>query len=402
MRIKIITYGCAYNKSDSAIIKKLLEKKGHKIVKNKAELIIVNTCTVKKPTENKIIKKLEELKEKKVLVTGCLVEVKKKNLKKRFPQHLFAELDELESIPDIINNEPSQKKKSNRARLEQEENEIIKIIPIADGCLGNCAYCITKKARGHLHSFPIEDIVKQVSSKEVWLTAQDMSTYGLDIGTNLAKLLKKIKGNSKIRVGMMNSKHVLKILPELIDAYKSNSIFKFLHLPVQSGSDKVLKEMNRGYTTKSFEKIIMEFRKTFPKITIATDIITGFPTETENDFKKTIELVQKIRPDVINISMYCAMEGTQASELKQLPNIIRKERSRKITKLFQQISLENNKKWVGWKGEILIDEKNKNGMIGRNYAYKQVIINNGTIGETVMVKIVEAKTHCLIGEIINE
>ena len=403
MRVRIITYGCAYNKSDSRIIKDLLRKKGYEIVKEKQELTIVNTCTVKKPTENKVLRKLEELRGKKVLITGCLVEVKREFLKKHFPNMRLAGLDEITNIPKILKGGKGKRKKVNRASLSQKPEGIVKIVPLCDGCLGNCSYCITKLARGKLKSFPIKDVLKQVDSKEVWLTAQDTACYGLDIKTDLAKLLRevgKIRG-VKVRVGMMNPKHALKILRGLVSSFDSDSVFKFLHLPVQSGSDEVLKHMKRGYAVKDFERIVKKFRDKHPRITLSTDVIAGYPTETENDFEKTVELLKRVRPDVVNISMYWEMQGTEAAELKQHPNRVRKERSRKLTKLCSQISLENNKKWIGWEGVVLVDEVGKKGMVGRNDSYKPVVLENGELGERVRVRIVDARTHYLLGKVIS-
>jgi tRNA A37 methylthiotransferase MiaB len=131
-------------------------------------------------------------------------------------------------------------------------------------------------------------------------------------------------------------------------------------------------------------------------------VIAGYPTESEEDFQKTVELLKRVRPDVVNISMYWEMRGTKAAELKQWPNRMRKERSRIITKLCAQISLANNKAWIGWEGEVLVDEKGKKGtMIGRNYAYKPVVINQGEIGKELKVKIIEAHPHYLAGRVVK-
>ena len=179
------------------------------------------------------------------------------------------------------------------------------------------------------------------------------------------------------------------ILNKLIKAYKSDKIFKFLHIPVQSGNNEVLKAMNRYYRIEDFKKIIKAFRKTFPRITISTDIICGFPGETEKQFNDSLKLIKETKPSVLNISRFWSRPGTKAEKLKQIPGWIIKERSRALTKLFHEIALEQNRKWINWKGAVLIDEKGKNNTwVGRNLSYKPVIIKgNHKLGDIVKVKI---------------
>ncbi|MFO8015904.1 MAG: radical SAM protein, partial [Candidatus Woesearchaeota archaeon] len=183
--------------------------------------------------------------------------------------------------------------------------------------------------------------------------------------------------NFFVRVGMMNPDYVLKILDELIEAMKEDKIFRFIHIPVQSGNNKVLKSMNRRYTAEDFRRIIRRFREEIPDMTVSTDIICGFPGETEEQFNDSVELIKEIRPDVLNISRFWPRPGTPAESMEQFPTRITKERSQKLTKAFHDIAREKNRAWIGWKGKVLIDEKGKAGtgtMIGRNYAYKPVVV----------------------------
>ena len=219
-------------------------------------------------------------------------------------------------------------------------------IVISSGCLNACSYCATKLAKGTVKSYPIDCIVNAVKyaaehgAKKILLTATDTSVYGFDIGTNLAELLKevvKIKGDFKIRVGMMNPQHIKPFLNELVEVYKNPKIIKFVHIPVQAGSNRVLKDMRRGYTVEEFKEIVKKFRKEIPNITISTDIICGFPTETEEDFEKTIELVKEIKPEVVNISKFYPRPNTEAKKMKQLPTSVIKERSRKLSEVYQKI-----------------------------------------------------------------
>jgi len=434
-KVGIYTYGCALNKADSEIIATLLSNRGFEISFNENEdkdIIIVNTCTVKTPTERKIIRKLrklEDLKGKtKVIVTGCMP-VAQPDIVNEFKNFSFIGtnvFDILDAIEYILN--PKDKKKrfvkiSNERNksIELERkfrfNPFVEIIPIAQGCLGNCSYCITKNARGSLRSLPEEKIIKEMKKviksnkvKEIWLTAQDTGAYGLDLGTTLPELLNKIseevKGEFFIRVGMMNPTHVKKFLNELVKSYKENeNLYKFLHLPLQSGDDKILNDMKRGYKVKDFKEIIKKFRKEIPRITISTDVIVGFPTETEKEFLNTLKLIKEIKPDIVNISRFWSRPGTIASKMKELPGRETKRRSRIIVKLFKEIGLRRNKKWISWQGKVLVSELGKfqNSYVARNFAYKPIIINSkeNLLGKFVKVKIKDATYFDLRGEMIK-
>ena len=244
---------------------------------------------------------------------------------------------------------------------QKENNDLVEIVPINEGCLNTCSFCKTKQARGILFSYSIESIKEVVKSavnrgvKEIYLTSQDTACYGFDIGTNLPELLKElisVKGNYKIRIGMMNPWHLRKIKKELFEVIKNRRIIKFLHIPVQSGSEKVLENMKRMHSVKEFEKIAEEFRKKFPRkkfpdSTIATDIIVGYPTEKEEDFEQTLKLIKKVKPEVLNISAFSSRPKTPASKLKQLSSEVIKERTRRLNKLYweyrKKIKIHNPK-----------------------------------------------------------
>jgi MiaB-like tRNA modifying enzyme len=299
------------------------------------------------------------------------------------------------------------------------ENKNIAMVEISSGCLGTCSFCATRFARGKLRSYPPERIVNEIKHavrdgcKEIWLTSQDNGCYGLDIGTNLAELLEMItssvKGKYFIRVGMMNPHFVKHILDELIEAYRSRRIYKFIHVPVQSGSDKVLKIMKRQHNVADFFHVVNEFRKVFPSISVWTDVIVGHPGEEEEDFMQTISLLKHVKPDFINVSRFSSHGITEASKMLQPPSQVKKERSRVMTKLMRQLSYEKNGEWLGWKGIALVTEydDNKKNWIGHNYAYKQVIIKDENkeldlYGKFVKVKIIGYGHAHLEGKILKE
>tara|TARA_B100000470_G_scaffold196913_1_gene166681 strand:- start:12 stop:605 length:594 start_codon:yes stop_codon:yes gene_type:complete len=188
----------------------------------------------------------------------------------------------------------------------------------------------------------------------------------------------------------------------LLKSFESNKVFRFLHVPVQSGSNDVLNNMKRGHTVETFKNVVRKFRTKFESFTISTDIIIGYPTETKENYEETIELLKETRPDIVNLSRYSKRPGTVAAEMPQIDVTEVKRRSKQVTELINNISLENNKKWIGWKGDVLFDE-NLNGQIkGRNFAYKPIFVNQmSEIGQICTVQVVNATNHSLIGEIVS-
>jgi MiaB/RimO family radical SAM methylthiotransferase len=182
---------------------------------------------------------------------------------------------------------------------------------------------------------------------------------------------------------------------DLVEAFRSDKIYKFLHMPLQSGDDEVLKSMNRRYSVEDFVEVVESFRKEFPELTLATDIIVGFPTESNEAFERTVDLIKKLEPDVVNNSKFFPRPGTKAAEMKQLPNEIVAERSRVISALCRDIARRRNRQLVGKEFEVLLTEKLKQGMAGRNRSYRQVVIRTGKLGEFVKVRISDATACCL-------
>jgi len=266
-----------------------------------------------------------------------------------------------------------------------------------------------------LRSYSIEEIVEKVKcdlasgSGEFWVTSQDMACYGRDLGTNLAALLKSvcaIPGDFWIRVGMMTPNFALDMLDELVEAFRCEKVFKFLHLPVQSGDDVVLKRMRRCYTVQDFRKAVSAFRAAFPEVTLATDVICGFPGETKNAFDNTLRLISEVKPDIVNVSKFFGRPGTAAAEMTNVVEQAEiKRRSTEAAKLAKQISLDRNLRWIKWSGEILVDEKGKvpGSWIGRNFAYKPVTVKSTStlLGKTLKVKIAKAFPTYLEGTVVE-
>lgn len=413
--------------ADGEVLVGCLVHAGFQLSRSEAEasVLIYNTCAVKGPTENRIIDAMKHAPEgKKLIVAGCLPKISFERLQRevRFDGAVGPSVGE--RIVDVVNRVVAGEKVvdldglNRKPKLELptvRSNPAISVVPISYGCLGSCAYCCVVLARGHLRSYSIEEICGRVRSdvaegvREVWVTSQDTASYGRDLGSDLAGLLQALDGLSgdfKVRVGMMTPNMVTDMQRRLIDAFQSDKVFKFLHLPVQSGDDEVLRRMRRFYTTNEFKGIIDAFRERFPDLSLATDIIVGFPGETNEAFKNTLRLLEDIEPDVTNVSKFFARPKTAAAQIQD--GLVAKEeikrRSTIAAELAKRISLKRNRCWTGWVGEVLVDEQGKveGSWVGRNLAYKPVVIRSedDLLGKTLRVKVVETSATYLKAEII--
>ncbi|MBC8497691.1 radical SAM protein, partial [Candidatus Bathyarchaeota archaeon] len=266
-----------------------------------------------------------------------------------------------------------------------------------------------QRARGRLRSFPpgmiVEDARQAIEGgcREIWVTAEDTASYR-DGDVRLPGLLDSItglEGRFYVRVGMMTPNQAEPILDDLIEAYRLDKVFKFLHVPVQSGNDEVLRRMGRRYTVADFRGLVARFREAIPDLSLSTDIICGFPGETEGQFADSVRLVEEMGLDALNISRFWPRPGTEAAELDgQLHGRETKGRSRELSSLWRSLLAERNQSWVGWEGEAVIDEEGRDGtMVGRNLAYKPIVVKSPVLlGDIVTVKITEAKSSYLLGE----
>ena len=420
-KIFVEAYGCSASFADSEMISGLIQNGGHTLVENSAEsdLNIVVTCSVKDATANKMIHRIKSLKSKPLIVAGCLPKAEQTSVEKFADKASLLGPNSLGKTLQIINSTLNGRKQivledSDLSKVGLPKvrlNPAVGIVEIASGCMSECTFCQTKLSKGDLSSYRLGDIVRQVQTeikegcKEVWLTSTDNGCYGFDIGTDLPSLVNtvvEIPEDFMVRVGMMNPMYMPRIKDKLIESYDSDKVFKFLHIPVQSGSDKVLQDMKRGHTAGTFREIVKKIKERFSQFTISTDIIVGFPSETEEDFQKTIALLDETKPDVVNLSRYSARPGTDAAEWKQLDTVEVKRRSKLIFEQISKLSIESNKKWIGWKGRVLFDEMTDEGVKGRNFAYKPISITDQVnIGESLIVEITDASVKRLIGKIAS-
>ncbi|TFG29220.1 tRNA (N(6)-L-threonylcarbamoyladenosine(37)-C(2))-methylthiotransferase [Candidatus Thorarchaeota archaeon] len=421
------TYGCSLNSADSDIIVGSLKEIGAQRVSDEtiADIIILNTCGVKEPTEDRIIHRLEELAERTipVIIAGCLPKISPARIDKAISKYAAILGPQsigflTEVIQRVLNGERGIKhlessKVSKLKWLEGPPDSVICTIPICEGCLGNCSYCAVRFARGAVKShseFDIANVVKRCSHagyREIRLTSQDLGTYGVDINASLVHLLKQldqIEGQHMFRLGMFNPNLVKDSIDDILTVMQSDHYFKFFHIPLQSGSDAILQDMGRKYSVLDWEEIVQKIRLRFNDATIATDIIVGYPGESEDDFQMTMDLIQRIESPVVNISKYGDRPGTLASKSRnKVETSVKKDRSRLLTKLVNKLLLENNKSWLDWTGSVIITDKgSRKGLLCRNQSYKPIIIfEELPLGSKVRVEVIKAERTQLIGEVIS-
>ena len=419
-RIFVEAYGCSASFADSEMISGLVQNGGHTLVDDASEsdLNIIVTCSVKDATANKMIHRIKSLESRPLVVAGCLPKAEADTVS-RFAQN--ASMMGPNSLGRTLQVVDSTLGGRRQIALEDTDiskvglpkvrlNPAVGIVEIASGCMSECTFCQTKLAKGGLSSYRMGDVVRQVRAeiddgcREIWLTSTDNGCYGLDIGTDLPELVNAVSAIPRdfmVRVGMMNPMYMPRIRKRLIESLDSSRVFKFLHIPVQSGSDRVLHDMKRGHTAETFRKAAREARERFRGMTISTDVIVGFPSETEEDFEMTVELLEETRPDVVNLSRYSARPGTEAAGMEQVDVAEVKRRSKAVFEQTSRISAENNKEWIGWRGEVLFDEKADDGVKGRNMAYKPIFVRDSVeIGQSHTVEITGSGTKSLLGEII--
>jgi threonylcarbamoyladenosine tRNA methylthiotransferase CDKAL1 len=385
-QVFIETYGCRYNFGDTAKLVEILKHQGCTLTDSpdEADAIIVNTCTVVGPTERRMMRRLSALSGHELYVTGCMPAVQR--------EAILSVCDPVIISPDAI--------QECYRKIGTVGGGSVGIVQLARGCNGTCTYCLTRFARGTLRSFPPEEILRQArafaaaGAAEIQLTAQDVSSYGRDTGDSLAGLLADIgemPGNYRIRVGMMNPATVMEDLDGIVDAFAGDRIFKFIHIPVQSGSDPVLERMGRQYTAADFLEIIAAFRRRYPDITVATDMIVGFCGETDQDFSASLDLVRRIRPNKVNVTRYSRRPFTPLSQEKDFPDSVKKDRSRLLLACAEEIYASVNAGCLGKAVPFVVTETVRKGSVmARSPTYQGIVINEdlpiGSEGRAVLKK----------------
>ena len=441
-KYNILTYGCQMNVYDSEVLAGHLEGMGYRAAGDgeAADVLILNTCAVRKKAEDKVFSRLGMVRELKknnpqmiVVLWGCMAQQKGMAalLKGRFKFiDLICGPNSLERFPELLERVRVRNFKKTLVDLEMSgERESFPVkrtegvkawVPISHGCNNFCSYCVVPYVRGPEISRKPENIIKEIEElintgyKEITLLGQNVNSYGKDLHGeySFAYLLRRLEGMADfLRIRFMTS-HPRDFSPEIIRAIaESKNVCEHIHLPLQSGSDRILKDMNRGYTRDYYLGLIDKIREMIPESSITTDIIVGFPGEEEEDYNLTLEIMNKVRFDAAYTFVYSPRKGTKAAEMKnQISAEIKKKRITRLNTVQNQIVLEKNEPLVGSVQEILVEGMSKTDeqmYIGRTRTNKIVhfpLADNSSedlTGKFVNIKIQEAGPWSLSGIIIN-
>jgi MiaB-like tRNA modifying enzyme len=400
------------NRGDTEIMRGIAAG-DHEIVEDPGEcdVAVINSCGVVQRTENKVKRRSRALQSngKKIVIAGCLPRINFAAVQEAdgilSPGNLNLIGDALDAISRGERYVAVAPRRLDKTHLPRSRGDgVVAVVSISEGCLGSCSYCATRKARGGLKSFDPEGILRDVRQavasgyREIQLTAQDTAAYGLDMDIRLPELLwslVEIEGDFRLRLGMMNPGNALPIFKDLLKIFCCDKLYTFLHMPVQSGDDAILEKMNRGYSVEEFTLMAKAFKKLGG--TLSTDVIVGYPGEDQESFLKTYRLIEEVRPDILNIKRFSPRPGTMAGRLKDMPDRLKKERSRALTRLHRRISLEENRKYLGREMRVLVTEEGKGStVLARTDAYRQVVTSNGVLGEFKSVKIRDATPTYLV------
>jgi threonylcarbamoyladenosine tRNA methylthiotransferase CDKAL1 len=393
MKVFFRSFGCALNQADNLRARELIKSQGGIMAEEgEAEAVVVHTCTVVKRTEREVLRFLRQHRNKTLVVLGCMAALQEEEIRSVCRPAFVA--------PSLVGMVP--------APLEVRVNEATGLVPIARGCRGSCTYCMAKRARGNLQSETCEAItsaIRNLASSgilEIQLTAQDVSSWGLDRHSTLPRLISRLLSlphRFRIRLGMMNPATLIPLADELLPLYRHENMYAFAHIPVQSGSDRMLEVMQRGYDARDFINLVRLLRENVPNMWIATDVIVGFPGETEEDFLDTLQLLERIRPNKVNITRFSSRPGTMAADLPDILERTKKERSRRISQLADRICMENNLPWVGRTVHAVVVERIKPGsVVCRTPQYRSVVLQEEIpLGTAGIARINGARTHYFTG-----
>ena len=420
MRAYIKTYGCTLNQADTSIMEGLLANSNIDVIKEgeKADVVLFNTCIVKKPTEQKIFHSIKQavLQKKRIVVAGCMAATRKQQILSIAPNATIMTPNNVHMVVDAVKSAAEgrqanfdSKGKVDKSLFLNPREGIIAKIAVNDGCLSSCSFCETKLARGPLKSFSQELIIGAIKksaamgAKEIQLTSQDIGAYGRDKSTNIVQLMEKIAkldGDFKVRIGMLNPEHMSLLGENFIELIKDDKFYKFIHIPLQSGSNRVLSHMGRDYTIEEFNASVEMIRKRIPEATIETDIIVGYPLESLEDFNATQDALSSIKPDVTNISKFSPRPGTPAGAMKQLSSTEVSRRCKDISRQVRALQHKLNQALVGKRFNVVITENTDISSNGRTPSYKQVVIpgENKSMGSTSNTHIYAASANVLYGK----
>ena len=447
LKYTILTMGCQLNENDSEKLCGMLEKMGYTKTEkqNDADLALFNTCCVRENAEDKLFGKLGELKRLKeqkgiiIAIGGCIMQEKHITDKikesypfvdilfgthtlHKFPEDLYKVIEEKRKLEDILDIDG----KIYEGLPIKRDSKIKASVTIMNGCNNFCSYCIVPYVRGRERSRQPRDIIEEVKKlakegyKEITLLGQNVNSYlrvereknipfeeyqGVNSFATLLRAINKIDGIERIR---FISPHPKDFTDDVIEAIADcEKVCKLVHLPLQSGNTKVLKEMNRKYTKEQYLNLVEKMKNKIPNLTLSTDIIVGFPGETDEEFEDTLEVVEKVRFEQVYMFIYSRRVGTPGDKMQnQIPEDIKHKRFDKLKALVESQIEENNKKYIGTTQKILVEGESKNNsnmLSGRTESNKVVIFEGSKelIDKIINIKIISQHMWYLKGEILK-
>lgn len=403
-RYLLETYGCTANRGEGLRIERRLRDRGHRPVATAAEadVAILNTCTVTETTEDNMVRRARELEAAvaDLIVTGCLALAQPDRLA---TAGIDARVVGWDAVPDaVLNGECPTPEAPGEVLLDGA----IGILPIARGCTSRCSYCITKAATGYIESPPVAENVArarrlvEAGAAEVRVTGQDTGVYGVDRGGRwLPELLERIcaiEGDFRVRLGMANPKGLYLVRDELAAVFAANdALYNFVHAPVQSGSDAVLADMRRQHRVAEFRAVVDAFDDALDAWTLATDFIVGFPTETDADFAASMDLLETVRPERVNVTRFSKRPGTDAAAMKGLGGPVKKDRSRAMSARKLELLAEVHAELVGSVRSVLAVEPGTGDSVKcRDDAYHLIVVPEAdgiAPGDRVRVEVTDAE-----------
>ena len=433
----ILTYGCQMNVHDSENIKGIMEDLGYNEEENyeKADVIILNTCAIRENAHNKVVGILGRIKKLKednpniiTIIGGCMPQEEgiSNMLKDKYKWvDIVLGTHNIYDIPTLLDNVTQEKKQN--IEVYSIEGEIIENLPVKRdsnykawvniqyGCDKFCSYCIVPYTRGKQRSRLPKDILKEINSlkekgyKEVTLLGQNVNAYGkdLDINYTMSNLLEDTAKTGIDRIRFVTS-HPWDFSSDMIDTIaKYDNIMPYIHLPIQSGSDNILKKMKRRYTIEEYKKLFYELKSKIKNVSITTDIIVGFPNETEEDFQKTLDIYNELKYDLAYTFIYSPREGTPASKMEDsVPLEEKEERLQRLNKIVNKYAKEANEKYLGKTVPVLLEGYSDKGGKLMGYTDTMKLVNVAAdpslIGQIKNVLITDVKTWSMEGEIVSD
>jgi threonylcarbamoyladenosine tRNA methylthiotransferase CDKAL1 len=422
MRVYVETYGCTQNQGEGAAIARDLAEKGHEVVgsPNGADVGVLVTCAVIGPTEARMVRRWKDLSDRipRIVVTGCMVPLRTGLIDGPARERTtFVPIREQSRLSSVLGDGGSPRTESATLVVPAPvsvaaQPPVTEEIVIAQGCTSGCSYCFSRLARGRLESVPLPEVVRRVRAaiargvSELRLSSLDTAAWGMERGDgarlpDLLRAVAAVPGDGEARVGMMSPQTLAPILEPYLAALAAPRFYHFLHLPVQSGSDEVLRAMRRGYRVEEFRRQVRTARARFPDLALSTDVIVGFPGETERDHQATKELIEEVGPEIVNVTRFSPRPGTPAALLPPVGPRIAKRRSRELAELRQRVARERFERWIGHRGPARVVEFGPGASsVVRLPNYLPVVLEERpALGSIIDVRVDGARSTYLLGHV---